>query len=170
MSKPLTVSFPLPKDSIRKLVFSDPAHVVYHVYPRLSHYRGKSIPDKNNPRPHDETVLTSSDSRKIWDTLERKPKLFKSRNRAPWWWPRPLATTTRRASSPLSSGTMNSAGSMTARSFVPCTALLMVARPMRRLPRSRKAKSDCQELHDAQFHLEVVVFADNEGEELAITS
>ena len=60
MSKPLTVSFPLPKNSIRKLVFSDPAHVVYHVYPRLSHYRGKSIPDKNNPRPHDETVLTSS--------------------------------------------------------------------------------------------------------------
>jgi hypothetical protein len=76
------VSFRISKDSIRRVHFSEPVkHEVVHLYPNLLDYRGKSIPDGNNPRSHDEFLLTSAVAKSIRNTLVEHPEEFKAINR-----------------------------------------------------------------------------------------
>lgn len=83
MSKPLVVSFPVAKEAIRTFRFDSPLpHRVYHVYPSLSDYKARQIPDKNNPRSHDsEDLILSKTSKEIRETLEKEPDSFRLRNK-----------------------------------------------------------------------------------------
>ena len=72
----LTVSFPLAKEHIRKFYFQKPVpHTVYQLYVSLADFKGKSIPDGNNPRSHDEEDNVAKDiMKRIKNTLLNNPE------------------------------------------------------------------------------------------------
>ena len=83
MAKPLQISFSVDKGSIRTFKFQTPIpHEVRHIYPTLTAYQARKIPDHNNPRSHDSDDLVKTRiSRKIRETIEKEPGNFKLRNK-----------------------------------------------------------------------------------------
>ena len=55
--------------------------VIYHLYPLLSDWRGKTLPDEVNPRSHDEQALKSGVAHKIETTIIESPEDFYLANR-----------------------------------------------------------------------------------------
>ncbi len=79
----IRVAFPIDKECIRKFVLKDNGKdiVIYHLYPLLSDWQGKKLPDEVNPRSHDEQALKSGVARKIETTLIESPEDFYLANR-----------------------------------------------------------------------------------------
>jgi hypothetical protein len=79
----LTVSFPVAKERLRKFYFEEPVpHMVYHLYVNLAGFKGKSIPDGNNPRSHEDPRNVAKDiMRDIEGTLIKAPEQFGDVNR-----------------------------------------------------------------------------------------
>jgi hypothetical protein len=81
----LTVSFRLDKDHMRRFNFSSPVpHTVYQIYVGLGpdEFKAKDIPDGNNPRSHDNADNVARDiMKKIRHTLTVHPERFGSVNR-----------------------------------------------------------------------------------------
>jgi len=79
----LTVSFPVAKERIRRFNFDEPVcHTVYKLYVSLAEFKGKSIPEGNNPRSHeDPNNVAKNIMREIKDTLLRNPDQFGTVNR-----------------------------------------------------------------------------------------
>jgi len=79
----IRVAFPIDKECIRKFVLKDNGKdiVIYHLYPLLSDWQGKSLPDEVNPRSHDEEALKSGVAHKIETTLLESPEDFYLANR-----------------------------------------------------------------------------------------
>lgn len=79
----IRVAFPIDKECIRKFVLKDNGKdiVIYHLYPLLSDWQGKSLPDEVNPRSHDEQALKSGVARRIETTLIESPEDFYLANR-----------------------------------------------------------------------------------------
>jgi len=79
----LTVSFALPKERLRRFDFDEPVpHKIYQLYVSLADFKGKSIPDGNNPRSHDSPDDVAKDiMKRIKCTLLNNPEQFASVNR-----------------------------------------------------------------------------------------
>lgn len=79
----IRVAFPIEKECIRKFVLRDDGKdvVIYHLYPLLSDWEGRKLPDEVNPRSHDEEALKSSVARNIEATLLESPEDFYLANR-----------------------------------------------------------------------------------------
>ncbi len=80
---PVCVTFPVDKECLRKFVIHDGGQdvTIYHLYPRLSDWLGRKLPDKVNPRSHDEEALKSSVARSIETTILESPEDFYLANR-----------------------------------------------------------------------------------------
>jgi hypothetical protein len=79
----IRVVFPIDKECIRKFVLKDNGKdiVIYHLYPLLSDWQGKTLPDEVNPRSHDEQALKSGVAHKIEMTIIESPEDFYLANR-----------------------------------------------------------------------------------------
>jgi hypothetical protein len=79
----IRVAFPIDKECIRKFVLKDNGKdiVIYHLYPLLSDWQGKTLPDEVNPRSHDEQALKSGVAHKIETTILESPEDFYLANR-----------------------------------------------------------------------------------------
>lgn len=79
----IRVAFPIDKECIRKFVLKDDGKdiVIYHLYPLLSDWQGKTLPDEVNPRSHDEQALKSGVAHKIETTIIESPEDFYLANR-----------------------------------------------------------------------------------------
>jgi len=79
----IRVAFPIDKECIRKFVLKDNGKdiVIYHLYPLLSDWQGKTLPDEVNPRSHDEQALKSGVAHKIERTILESPEDFYLANR-----------------------------------------------------------------------------------------
>lgn len=80
---PIRVAFPVDKECIRKFTIQDDGRevTIYHLYPRLSDWAGRKLPDDVNPRSHDEEALKSSVARSIETTILESPEDFYLANR-----------------------------------------------------------------------------------------
>lgn len=84
--KPIVIEFHVGKDFIRR--FDIPqldsrkrATTVYHMYPLLSEWVGRTAPDGVNPRSHDPECLKSPVAKQIEQTILEKPEDFFLANR-----------------------------------------------------------------------------------------
>jgi AIPR protein len=79
----IRVAFPIDKECIRKFALKDNGKdiVIYHLYPLLSDWQGKTLPDEVNPRSHDEQALKSGVAHKIETTIIESPEDFYLANR-----------------------------------------------------------------------------------------
>jgi hypothetical protein len=79
----IRVAFPIDKECLRKFVLRDNGKdvVIYHLYPLLSDWQGRKLPDDVNPRSHDEEALKSSVARNIETTILESPEDFYLANR-----------------------------------------------------------------------------------------
>ena len=79
----IRVAFAIDKECIRKFVLKDDGKdiVIYHLYPLLSDWQGKTLPDEVNPRSHDEQALKSGVAHKIETTIIESPEDFYLANR-----------------------------------------------------------------------------------------
>lgn len=80
---PRSVSFSIEKDCIRRFVLKDDGKdiLIYHLYPTLADWAGRQLPDKVNPRSHDEQALKSGVAKKIRETILEVPEDFYLANR-----------------------------------------------------------------------------------------
>ena len=80
---PRRVSFTVEKECIRRFVLKDDGKdiLIYHLYPTLADWVGKQLPDKVNPRSHDEQALKSGVAKKIRETILEVPEDFYLANR-----------------------------------------------------------------------------------------
>lgn len=84
--KPIVVKFHVPRNKISKIEIEQldarkkPIEV-YHLYPLLSEWAGRIIPDDVNPRSHDPECLKSPVAKKIENTIFEKPENFFLANR-----------------------------------------------------------------------------------------
>lgn len=80
---PICVAFPVDKECIRRFAIHDDGReiIIYHLYPRLSDWLGRKLPDDVNPRSHDEEALKSSVARGIETTILESPEDFFLANR-----------------------------------------------------------------------------------------
>lgn len=76
VGKPFIRSFDIPQVDARKK-----ATTVLHLYPLLSEWVGRSMPDNVNPRSHDPECLKSPVAKKIEQTIMEKPEDFYLANR-----------------------------------------------------------------------------------------
>ena len=79
----ICVAFPIDKECLRKFTLHDEGRevTIYHLYPRLSDWLGRKLPDDVNPRSHDEEALKSSVARGIETTILESPEDFYLANR-----------------------------------------------------------------------------------------
>lgn len=79
----ICVTFPIEKECLRKFTLHDEGRevTIYHLYPRLSDWLGRKLPDDVNPRSHDEEALKSSVARGIETTILESPEDFYLANR-----------------------------------------------------------------------------------------
>jgi hypothetical protein len=84
--KPIRIKLHVGKEFIRKMAFSNsdgrkaPTEV-YHMYPLLSDWIGRAVPDGVNPRSHDPECLKSPVARQIEQTIINNPEDFYLANR-----------------------------------------------------------------------------------------
>lgn len=80
---PRSVTFRIEKDCIRKIAIRDDGReiAIYHLYPTLADWAGRQLPDKVNPRSHDEQALKSNVAKKIRETILEVPEDFFLANR-----------------------------------------------------------------------------------------
>jgi hypothetical protein len=84
--KPLKVRFHVGKDFIRSFGIPSadgrrkPTQVL-HLYPRLSEWVGRTMPDNVNPRSHDPECLKSPVAKKVEETIMQRPDDFYLANR-----------------------------------------------------------------------------------------
>ena len=80
---PRRVSFTVEKECIRRFVLKDDGKdiLIYHLYPTLADWAGRQLPDKVNPRSHDEQALKSGVAKKIRETILEVPEDFYLANR-----------------------------------------------------------------------------------------
>lgn len=76
MSDSLVVEFSVSKEHFRRMEFDENGRKfsICHIYPKLSDYRAGLIPDKVNPRSHEENVLKGSVVNEIKETLISSPE------------------------------------------------------------------------------------------------
>lgn len=84
--KPIRLNFHVGKEFIRALHFPSldgrkKPTAVYHLYPRLSDWIGRTIPDSVNPRSHDPECLKSPVAKQIEQTILDNPEDFVFANR-----------------------------------------------------------------------------------------
>jgi len=79
----ICVAFPIDKECLRKFTIHDDGRevTIYHLYPRLSDWLGRKLPDDVNPRSHDEEALKSTVARGIETTILESPEDFYLANR-----------------------------------------------------------------------------------------
>lgn len=76
------VKFRIGKEHIRKFEFENGEDItIYHLYPTLAEWVGKSIPDEVNPRSHDLDMIQSGVARDIKSTIRNRPEDFLLANR-----------------------------------------------------------------------------------------
>ncbi len=82
-SKPLSLKFHVGKDYISLFEFKKGKNTVflYHLYPLLSEWVGRTIPDGVNPRSHDPKCLQSPVAKQIEHTIVEMPEDFYLANR-----------------------------------------------------------------------------------------
>ncbi len=80
---PITLRFPHSKDDLRRITVKDGLgeYDVYRISPSARHWPAKSLPDKVNPRSHDEACLKSKVAKDIEQTLRDEPQDFWLANR-----------------------------------------------------------------------------------------
>jgi len=78
-----TIAFRLEKDYLRKIDLSNQGEgfSIYHLYPTLSAWHGREIPDDVNPRSHEEKSVSGAVPRAIEQTLKDYPEDFILANR-----------------------------------------------------------------------------------------
>jgi hypothetical protein len=84
--KPIKIRMHVGKEFIRKFEIPSPdarksPTTVFHLYPLLSDWIGRTLPDGVNPRSHDPECLKSPVARKIEQTIFDKPENFYLANR-----------------------------------------------------------------------------------------
>jgi hypothetical protein len=85
-SKGIRMEFFVGKDFMRRFRFDNPDArrkdtVVYHAYPTLAHWIGRTLPDNVNPRSHEGESLRSPVAREIEKTILERPEEFVRANR-----------------------------------------------------------------------------------------
>lgn len=82
-SRTTKLTFAVEDDCLRKVTIKDGGTEVkiYHLYPKLSGWVGKQLPDDVNPRSHEEEALASSVARAIAATVTENPEDFFLANR-----------------------------------------------------------------------------------------
>ena len=80
---PMTLRFPHAKDDMRRITVKDGLgeYDVYRISPTAQHWPAEDIPDKVNPRSHDEACLKSKVAKDIEQTLRDEPQDFWLANR-----------------------------------------------------------------------------------------
>jgi hypothetical protein len=80
---PVTLRFPHSKDDLRRITVKDGLgeYDVYRISPTAEHWPAEDIPDKVNPRSHDEACLKSKVAKDIEQTLRDEPQDFWLANR-----------------------------------------------------------------------------------------
>ncbi|HRJ77951.1 MAG TPA: AIPR family protein, partial [Planctomycetota bacterium] len=79
-SDSLSIKFKVSKEHLRKIEV-EPGVLIYHIYPTLADWRGKSVSDAVNPRSHDADAIKGSVPKKIEMTLRDFPQDFYLANR-----------------------------------------------------------------------------------------
>jgi len=84
--KPIKIRFHVGKEFIRKFEIPSPDSrknptTVFHLYPLLSEWVGRTVPDGVNPRSHDPECLKSPVAKRIEQTISDKPENFYLANR-----------------------------------------------------------------------------------------
>jgi len=82
-SRSTRLTFAVEDDCLRKVTIKEGGTEVriYHLYPRLSGWSGKQLPDDVNPRSHDQEALESSVAHAIAATVTESPEDFFLANR-----------------------------------------------------------------------------------------
>lgn len=82
-SAPITLDFPHSKDELRRITVKDDygEYDVYRISPFAADWPAELVPDKVNPRSHDEASLKSSVAAAIETTLREEPEEFWLANR-----------------------------------------------------------------------------------------
>src|SRR2546422_5159151 len=76
------VKFRIGKEHLRKFEFPNGEDItIYHLYPTLADWVGKSIPDDVNPRSHDLDMVKSAVAKDIKETIRNRPEDFLLANR-----------------------------------------------------------------------------------------
>jgi hypothetical protein len=76
------VKFRIGKEHLRRFEFPNGEDIsIYHLYPTLAEWLGKSVPDEVNPRSHDMDMIKSSVARDIQNTIRNRPEDFMLANR-----------------------------------------------------------------------------------------
>ncbi|MGD9890824.1 MAG: AIPR family protein [Geminicoccaceae bacterium] len=82
-SEPVVVRFPHSKDDLRRITVRDDSgeYDLYRISPSAVNWPAERIPDRINPRSHDETCLKSKVAADIEGTLRNEPQDFWLANR-----------------------------------------------------------------------------------------
>jgi hypothetical protein len=80
---PIVLEFPHSKDEFRRIQVKDDfgEYSVFRISPSVADWPADRVPDKVNPRSHDEACLTGSVPKAIEDTLRKEPQDFWLANR-----------------------------------------------------------------------------------------